>query len=702
MMLLVAIVTGAWADDSTIGRTVVYSASTESATFTGVSNDVTVTASNGSSNYGASGNKDVYFKDTKVTMNQALCLRDKLTSGNLTEYNSNVYVGFQSVVASGKKFTTKKINVKVAVAANFTWRVEIVNASTSEKLYSSSDYTITDFNKSSATNEEISITLNEEDYFDITGTAIVRLHYWNTNNSGSKYFCPLTLTLEGEAADAGAQTKYTKPSIAVGNYNASTGLYPVTLSVQNEEDGTISYKIGEGEFVHNIASGTVIDVAPEATVVAYVSGDTYDQSENASINIPAMPQLAVPTVSVGSYNFDKNTYPVTITTNEAGVTLNYTINGGAVQVYSSAIDVAAGATLVAYATKTNMIQSENVEKIIPAAPTGGTATTPITSGTYTSNVDYVMSAITVPGACIAGQISSSSTSINGSIKTRCNQSLTEGTGFYVNVNAGSKVTAISIEGCSNQTGANTCTGVYVDGVAVDFTEVTLPLAAAQGSTGTIEVSGINATQKIEFVFEESYQAQMIITVTSEIAGEVALNDVSGYNYGFAGFCAPQNFTVANGKAYKAVVTNNKIVLTELEGIVPANEGVVIAGDKGANATISYTSAPATADVTDNNLHGTTVRTLTSELKSSADKFLTLQKSTSKFIQYTGEYFPANRAYLLLDANSAPQSLEMVFDGATAVDAIAEANEAIAEAPVKVIKNGKLYIGNYNVAGQQVK
>ncbi|MBR1840042.1 MAG: hypothetical protein IJ782_05620 [Prevotella sp.] len=39
--------------------------------------------------------------------------------------------------------------------------------------------------------------------------------------------------------------------------------------------------------------------------------------------------------------------------------------------------------------------------------------------------------------------------------------------------------------------------------------------------------------------------------------------------------------------------------------------------------------------------------------------------------------------------------------ATAVEAIAENAPAVAKA-VKVIKNGKLYIGNYNVAGQQVK
>ena len=47
------------------------------------------------------------------------------------------------------------------------------------------------------------------------------------------------------------------------------------------------------------------------------------------------------------------------------------------------------------------------------------------------------------------------------------------------------------------------------------------------------------------------------------------------------------------------------------------------------------------------------------------------------------------------------SLKFIPEGATAVEEVAEAK---AEAPkvVKVIKNGKLYIGNFNVAGQQVK
>lgn len=190
------------------------------------------------------------------------------------------------------------------------------------------------------------------------------------------------------------------------------------------------------------------------------------------------------------------------------------------------------------------------------------------------------------------------------------------------------------------------------------------------------------------------------------AGEsIGLSSTDGYNYGFGGYCAPENFTVTGGTAYAAKIVNNKIVLTSYDTeYIPKNTGVIIAGDKGATVTITYT-ATTTPNLAfpDNDLKGTNARTLTATLKGSAAKFLTLQKSTSKFIQYTGEYFPANRAYLLIESASAPESLEMVFaDEATAIKEVNADENANSATPVKVIKNGKLYIGNFNVAGQQVK
>ena len=214
--------------------------------------------------------------------------------------------------------------------------------------------------------------------------------------------------------------------------------------------------------------------------------------------------------------------------------------------------------------------------------------------------------------------------------------------------------------------------------------------------------GLSGTRDFILARNNTVYIKSINVVNCGEPAIVELNNVDGFNYGFAAFCAPSNFTVEGGTAYKAVVNGGKIVLKDLSGIIPANAGVVIAGTKGADATITYTTDEAPADMTGNNLHGTTTRTLTSVLKGSSDKFMALQKSTSKFKPYTGTYFPAYKAYILLDSTNAPESLEMVFDEATAITNVNANDNANSAAPAKVIKNGKLYIGNYNVAGQLVK
>ena len=183
---------------------------------------------------------------------------------------------------------------------------------------------------------------------------------------------------------------------------------------------------------------------------------------------------------------------------------------------------------------------------------------------------------------------------------------------------------------------------------------------------------------------------------------ISLNDGgSSFTKGFSTFCASANYTLTGATAYAATISDSKLIMTAIEGVIPANEGVVIAGDKNAEVTINYTTEAATT-VTDNDLKGTTAAAKTADLKGSAAKFLAFKKSTSTFTPYGGTDFPANKAYLLLDSNNNSQSLEMVFDEATGINNVNAAETEAQAAPVKVIKNGKLYIGNYNVAGQQVK
>ena len=235
-------------------------------------------------------------------------------------------------------------------------------------------------------------------------------------------------------------------------------------------------------------------------------------------------------------------------------------------------------------------------------------------------------------------------------------------------------------------------------------------ASGSFTTRTGDVCTVNfepTTQTTSYTITSNTKGSWIqIAVYGEEAASenLSLSNVSGKAYGFGGYCGSKNFTVTNGTAYKASFANSKVVLTSLDGIVPAGEGVVIAGTPGANATINFTDEAADVDMDGNNLHGTTVRTLTSTLKGDYAKFITLQKSTGKFIPYTGEYFPANRAYMLLDNEGAAQSFDIVFDSETGVDAVAEAK---AELGVKkVVENGKLVISNngkkYNAAGAVIK
>ena len=208
-------------------------------------------------------------------------------------------------------------------------------------------------------------------------------------------------------------------------------------------------------------------------------------------------------------------------------------------------------------------------------------------------------------------------------------------------------------------------------------------------TGTTTIAGTTYTVNVPYKGGES----------------IDLSNTTGYNYGFGGYCAPENFTLTGGTAYAAQIVNDKIVLTSYDTeYIPKNTGVIIAGDKGASVTITYTTTTTpNLAFPDNDLKGTTARTATATLKGSASKFLTLQKSTSKFIQYTGEYFPANRAYLLISGESAPESLEMVFaDEATAIKEVNAGENANSAIPVKVVTAKGIQIGKYNVAGQQVK
>ena len=168
--------------------------------------------------------------------------------------------------------------------------------------------------------------------------------------------------------------------------------------------------------------------------------------------------------------------------------------------------------------------------------------------------------------------------------------------------------------------------------------------------------------------------------------------------GYSTYAGEYKFTVSGAKALSAQNKANSVGFTEIaEGtVIPANTGIVLQGTEGDEVTITYTNADASS-VENNDMVGVTEA---NPFVASDNVYVIATKAAgTKFYKYTGATFPVGKAYLNSAANT--DALDIDFGQATAVEAVAEAN-AEASAPVKVIKNGKLFIGNYNVAGQQVK
>ena len=138
---------------------------------------------------------------------------------------------------------------------------------------------------------------------------------------------------------------------------------------------------------------------------------------------------------------------------------------------------------------------------------------------------------------------------------------------------------------------------------------------------------------------------------------------------YATYCSPHklDFSETGITVYKAKVNGNSVKLTEVTGgIVPANTGVILYKDVDAATTIAVPVTTTDATITDNELVGTTVRTLVA--KQSGDNFNYILQNGQDGIVFNmataeGAYMPANRAYLstAYDASAVGARLMVVFD-----------------------------------------
>ena len=247
-------------------------------------------------------------------------------------------------------------------------------------------------------------------------------------------------------------------------------------------------------------------------------------------------------------------------------------------------------------------------------------------------------------------------------------------------------------------------------------------SANQTSDRTFTVTGATETTATAYAFYKGYSEA---TITKSGNGDLKLAQDNGINVwtisvneelpalatttegitvgteGVATYVTNNaiDFTgVTDLTAYIATSNNNDYVFTEaVTGIVPGGTALLI---KGASASIPMVQATSTSVAT---LEGNILKASDGKIEGDESTIYAFSKTNKKFQKVaTGVKIPSGKAYLVIESGEAPTALDVQFDGeATAVEAIAEA-QAEAVAPVKVIKNGKLFIGNYNVAGQLVK
>ena len=136
------------------------------------------------------------------------------------------------------------------------------------------------------------------------------------------------------------------------------------------------------------------------------------------------------------------------------------------------------------------------------------------------------------------------------------------------------------------------------------------------------------------------------------------------NYWTTFYCGLEGFEIKDGEnacAYTATVSGDQLTLHKLGKVIPKGTAVIIVG---ADNSISMTASTDAAENTvSNDLHGVNVRTEKSTLGTGTFYVMGKVNGNFGFFQYTAEYMPARKAYLLIADSSAP-SLTMVFDDET--------------------------------------
>ena len=463
-------------------------------------------------------------------------------------------------------------------------------------------------------------------------------------------------------------------------------------------------EVGEGE-TYNVSTAT----AGTYVYYAKATNGVEPDAQSANQTIVVKEKVATPTFTPNGAYFETS-QEVAIASATDGATIQYsTDNGETWNSYTAAFTVTATTTVKAKATKDGYINSDEATatftlvELDPQTDVTGAVTWDWADVTNTSAVELdkspnVLNGVDVTFANIPAYGYTAVTGLS-------NQSslLMNGQRAYNNANDSKHCQVNYLKFNTTVAGKVTVEYANTGGNAARTVNV-------NGTKGTQSVTD-NSTYKTEsFVVEAgeveikgvqvSDDADKMLRIRKVVFTPLQTASINLNASGYATYSSKYDFEYDGADAYGMKLSTDALVGTKVtSGKIKAGEGILFKGEAGATVTITETVG-AEAIGENNNLVGSTDVT-TGEVITAAPYENNYALSGDTFKRFTGSLV-VNKAFFSTETPMG-NSLQIIFEGegeATAIDNVI--NDVNVNVPVKVIKNGKLYIGNYNVAGQQVK
>ena len=192
-------------------------------------NHINVTAINGGQS--GTGKSNMYSGNgTSYTVSSTSYRDMDDNNKSVKSENDAIYFGYTMTVEDGYSLNLGQLDWQFAMSQNFSYRIEITDDEGNVK-YNSTAKTATNYSKSSATDITGTTGLALS---GLTGTVTLKVYYWYTVGSGSKYIAPFLLQLTGTVTEP---TKY-NISFNLNSHggNASGGVYSAVSSAKIPTD----------------------------------------------------------------------------------------------------------------------------------------------------------------------------------------------------------------------------------------------------------------------------------------------------------------------------------------------------------------------------------------------------------------------------------------------------------------------------------